>query len=69
MRCPEPPSVTVTLRYQEREVILGDLLPERDPKLLDLCREHADRMTPPQGWRLVVEVDRPTVEVPGAVAV
>lgn len=54
MRCAEPPAVTVTLRYREREVIIGDLLAERDPNLLDLCRHHADRMTPPQGWTAVV---------------
>jgi hypothetical protein len=61
--------VTVTLRYQQREVVLADLLPERDPNLLDLCRVHAEGMTPPQGWTLVVEVDRATLEVPGAMAV
>jgi hypothetical protein len=55
MRCAEAPSVTVTLRYDEREVVIGDLLPERDPNLLDLCPEHAARMTPPQGWSLLVD--------------
>ena len=42
--------MTVSLSYQDREVIVGDLLTERDPHLLDLCREHVDRMTPPVGW-------------------
>jgi uncharacterized protein DUF3499 len=56
MRCSEPPVVTITLRYEERQVLVGDLVPERDPNLLDLCREHAARMTPPQGWALVVDV-------------
>jgi hypothetical protein len=50
MRCAAEPVATVTLRYTEREVLVGDLLPERDPNLLDLCREHVDRMTPPVGW-------------------
>jgi len=63
MRCAEPPVVTVTLRYQDREVIIGDLLAERDPNLLDLCREHADRMTPPQGWKAVVVVASAPVAV------
>jgi hypothetical protein len=40
----------VTLSYAEREVVVVDLLPDRDPNLLDLCREHTDRMTPPVGW-------------------
>ena len=59
MRCAEPPRVTVTLRYEEREVLIADLLPERDPNLLDLCHEHAGRMTPPQGWTLLVDVREP----------
>ncbi|MEX0984640.1 MAG: DUF3499 family protein [Actinomycetota bacterium] len=64
MRCADPPSVTVTLRYQQREVVIGALVPESDPNLLDLCREHAGRMTPPQGWTLRAEVgDRDPIAV------
>ena len=50
MRCDAEPVATVSLRYTEREVVIGDLLAERDRNLLDLCREHVDRMTPPVGW-------------------
>ena len=50
MRCGHEPVVTVSLSYGERQVVIGDLRPERDPNLLDLCREHTDRMTPPVGW-------------------
>lgn len=50
MRCGADPSATVSLRYAEREVVIGDLLPQRDPNLLDLCDEHVARMTPPVGW-------------------
>lgn len=50
MRCAADPSATVSLRYAEREVVIGELLPERDPNLLDLCDEHVARMTPPVGW-------------------
>lgn len=50
MRCSQEPVVTVSLSYTEREVVVADLLAERDPNLLDLCREHVDRMTPPVGW-------------------
>jgi Protein of unknown function (DUF3499). len=53
MRCAAEPVATITLRYTEREVVVGDLLPERDPNLLDLCREHVDRMTPPVGWAVI----------------
>jgi Protein of unknown function (DUF3499) len=50
MRCDAEPVATVALSYAEREVIVGDLRPERDPDLLDLCRDHVQRMTPPVGW-------------------
>ena len=50
MRCGEPPMATVALVYTERRVVVTDLLPERDPNLLDLCTEHVGRMTPPVGW-------------------
>lgn len=52
MRCAAEPVATVSLRYAEREVLIGDLLAERDRNLLDLCREHVDRMTPPVGWNV-----------------
>ena len=50
MRCEAEPVATVSLRYTEREVLIEDLLAERDRNLLDLCRDHVDRMTPPVGW-------------------
>jgi Protein of unknown function (DUF3499) len=50
MRCEQEPVVTVALAYRERTVIVESLLEERDPNLLDLCREHMARMTPPVGW-------------------
>ena len=50
MRCDAEPVATVSLRYTEREVEIGSLLGERDRNLLDLCREHVDRLTPPVGW-------------------
>ncbi len=50
MRCGHEPIATVTLSYGERQVLVGELLPDRDPNLLDLCREHVERLTPPVGW-------------------
>lgn len=50
MRCGAEPSATVALRYAEREVVIGEMVAERDPNLLDLCEEHVRRMTPPVGW-------------------
>ena len=50
MRCGAEPVASVGLRYELREVVVVDLLPEHDPDRLDLCRDHVDRMTPPVGW-------------------
>jgi hypothetical protein len=50
MRCGEEPAATVSLNYGNREVLVGDLLSERDPNLLDLCDDHVGKMTPPVGW-------------------
>jgi hypothetical protein len=50
MRCGNGPRATVALIYEDRAVVVTDLLPERDPNLLDLCEEHLSRMTPPVGW-------------------
>jgi uncharacterized protein DUF3499 len=60
MRCRAEPVATVALRYAEREVVVTDLTPERDPDHLDLCREHAAGMTPPLGWSVT---DRRSVAV------
>lgn len=63
MRCDAEPVATVSLRYAERRVLIGDLLAERDRNLLDLCREHVDRMTPPVGWSVE---DSRIVKIPDA---
>jgi hypothetical protein len=53
MRCEQEPVVTVALSYGNREVRIMDLIAERDPNLLDLCREHAEKMTAPVGWSVL----------------
>jgi hypothetical protein len=42
----------VSLRYGTKEVVIVDLEHERDPNFLELCRPHADRLSPPIGWNL-----------------
>jgi hypothetical protein len=61
MRCGREPVVTIALSYAAREVVVADLMPERDPNLLDLCREHVDRMTPPVGWSVIDRRRTPAV--------
>ena len=62
MRCGSEPVATVALLYADRRVVLTELTPERDPHLLDLCREHSDRITPPLGWSIT---DRRSVPAAG----
>ena len=38
MRCGADPAATVSLLYADRQVVIGDLVIERDPNLLDLLR-------------------------------
>ncbi|HEX6231054.1 MAG TPA: DUF3499 family protein [Actinomycetota bacterium] len=52
LRCRSRAQATAALRYEDREVVVGDLASEADPNLVDLCPEHADRLTPPVGWRI-----------------
>lgn len=52
MRCGAEPAATVSLVYAERRILVADLLVERDPNLLDLCRKHVDRLRPPVGWHV-----------------
>ena len=63
MRCGNEPMATVSLVYAERQVVVTDLIPERDPNLLDLCDEHVQRMTPPVGWVVRDEREAATVAV------
>jgi hypothetical protein len=49
-RCDAPPIATVALVYISREVVVEDLTTQRDPAVIDLCREHLERMVAPRGW-------------------
>ncbi len=60
--CKGPAAATVGLRYAERILWIGDVLPQRDPNLIDLCVAHADSMVAPYGWELVD--DRRPIELP-----
>jgi hypothetical protein len=63
MRCGSEPVATVNLDYARRTVSIGPLYPQRDPNLLDLCREHSERMTPPLGW--ILSDEREPAALPG----
>lgn len=52
MRCDAEAVATVGLSYGSRVVVLGDLVPEPNPNLVDLCPQHLERLVPPVGWSI-----------------
>jgi Protein of unknown function (DUF3499) len=50
MRCAAEAVATIGLSYEQRTVVVGGLVADPNPNLLDLCSEHVDRLTPPRGW-------------------
>ncbi|HKZ75290.1 MAG TPA: DUF3499 family protein [Actinomycetota bacterium] len=62
MRCNAGAVATVGLSYGSRVVVLGDLVPEPNPNLVDLCTQHIERLTPPVGWS--VRDERSVVAAP-----
>ncbi len=51
-RCGSPASVLMSFAYQDAQVWLDDIIDTVEPHGYQLCADHADRMTPPQGWTL-----------------
>lgn len=51
-RCGSPAASVMSFLYSESLVWLDDLLDTVEPYGYPLCADHADRMTPPQGWTL-----------------
>ncbi len=48
--CGEPAAATLAFQYATKTAWLDDLA-ESEPCAIDLCRRHADRLTPPIGWQ------------------
>jgi hypothetical protein len=49
------------VRYDAREIELRPLLDRPDPHFVELCSEHAARLTPPRGWTIAGDVVRLSV--------
>lgn len=60
--CGAPPRATIALRYEERVVLVRDLIPDPDPNFMDLCGGHADRLKVMVGWS--IRDQRSAVQVP-----
>jgi hypothetical protein len=44
---------TLTYDYAESLAVLGPLALAPEPHCYDLCPRHAERMSAPQGWRVI----------------
>lgn len=55
--CPTPATATLTFAFGDRLAVLTPLEPDGGPETYDLCRDHADRTSPPLRWTL--RDDRP----------
>ena len=47
---------TFTYVYADSMAVLGPLSFTREPHSYDLCAEHAERLSAPQGWQVVRHV-------------
>ena len=54
---------TLTYAHSQAVAFIGPLTPAEEPHSWDLCGDHADRITPPVGWRLVRQFEEPEVAV------
>jgi Protein of unknown function (DUF3499) len=52
VRCTAEAVATIGLSYEQRTVVIGPLVADPNPNLLDLCAAHVGALTPPRGWRV-----------------
>lgn len=52
IRCSAEAVATIGLSYEQRTVVVGALVADPNPNLLDLCSEHVNHLTPPRGWHV-----------------
>ncbi|HET9248969.1 MAG TPA: DUF3499 family protein [Actinomycetota bacterium] len=52
--CSVPASAAAGVHYDVREIELRPLPDRSDPHLVELCSDHAARLTPPRGWTIAV---------------
>ena len=47
---------TLTYDYADSMVVLGPLSQKAEPHAYDLCTVHSERLSVPQGWRVIRHV-------------
>ena len=61
--CQRPAFATLTYVYADSMAVLGPLSAKSEPHSYDLCEQHADRLSAPQGWS-VLRISAPSDEQP-----
>jgi hypothetical protein len=51
--CQREAVATLTYVYADSMAVVGPLAPTRSAHGFDLCAEHAERLSAPQGWRVM----------------
>jgi Protein of unknown function (DUF3499) len=51
--CRRPAVATLTYVYADQTAVLGPLATYAEPHCYDLCAEHGDRLTAPNGWEVI----------------
>lgn len=62
--CPAPARAGIELSSMDKLAVLVDLPTERDPRRMELCSEHATRMSVPLGWKRADQRTEDHVDVP-----
>ncbi|WP_298229273.1 DUF3499 family protein [Gryllotalpicola sp.] len=56
--CSREAVATMTYDYRDAMAVVGPLSPSSATGAYDLCAEHADRLSVPDGWRVVKHAAR-----------
>ncbi|HEY3001927.1 MAG TPA: DUF3499 domain-containing protein [Kribbellaceae bacterium] len=51
--CRRPAVATLTYVYADQTCVLGPLATYAEPHCYDLCAEHGERLTAPNGWEVI----------------
>ena len=51
--CRRPAVATLTYVYADSMAVLGPLAGKAEPHSYDLCEQHAERLSAPQGWSVL----------------
>ncbi len=51
--CQKPAVATLTYVYADSMAVLGPLSLKAEPHSYDLCTDHADRLSAPNGWSVL----------------